>query len=124
MNLGEITCKNWESIDTESIARKVVKDIGYDRSSEDFCWDTFEYKTVLHAQSPDIECGIDKDKNENQGAGDQGMMFGYASDATIELMPSPIILAHAIMTSLTDVRKTGAIDYLRPDGKVQVSVFA
>ena len=123
VNLGEITCKNWESIDTESIARKVVKDIGYDRSSEDFCWDTFEYKTVLHAQSPDIECGIDKDKNENQGAGDQGMMFGYASDATVELMPSPIILAHAIMTSLTDVRKTGAIDYLRPDGKVQVSVL-
>ena len=123
VNLGEITCKNWNKINTQVIARQVVKDIGYDDPSEGFSWDTFNYVSSIHGQSPDIKQGVDRDIIENQGAGDQGMMFGYASNATPQMMPAPIVFAHSLLEELTRIRKENAIEYLRPDSKSQVSVL-
>ncbi len=123
VNLGEITCKNWAKINTQEIARQVVKDIGYDDPSEGFSYDTFNYLSSLHGQSPDIAMGVDRGRPENQGAGDQGMMFGYASNATPQLMPAPVIFAHSLLEELTRLRKTKTIEYLRPDSKAQVSVL-
>jgi S-adenosylmethionine synthetase len=123
VNLGEITCKNWNKINTQVIARQVVKDIGYDDPSEGFSWDTFNYVSSIHGQSPDIKQGVDRDIIENQGAGDQGMMFGYASNATPQMMPAPIVFAHSLLEELTRIRKEKAIEYLRPDSKSQVSVL-
>ena len=123
VNLGEITCKNWDKINPQAIARQVVKDIGYDDPCEGFSWDTFNYLCALHGQSPDIKQGVDRDKPENQGAGDQGMMFGYASYATPQMMPAPIHFAHILLEELTRLRKEKAIEYLRPDSKSQVSVL-
>ena len=123
VNLGEFKCKGRENINTEALARQVVRDIGYDRPAEGFCWNTFSYETVQHGQSMDIDQGVSRGDDYSQGAGDQGMMFGYASDATPELMPAPIMLAHRLLEKITAVRKSGTISYLRPDAKSQVSVL-
>jgi S-adenosylmethionine synthetase len=124
MNLGEITCKGWDEIDPEKIARQVVREIGYDREELKFSADTFEYMCHLHPQSCDIAQGVCEGEGlfKEQGAGDQGMMFGYATKATPSLMPAPIHYSHLLLDRLQRIRKTGEIDYLRPDAKVQVSV--
>ena len=121
-NIGEVTCKGGEAVDTEAIARAVVRDIGYDRPEEGFCFDTFRYINALHKQSPDINQGVDRGSDEEQGAGDQGMMFGYASRATPELMPAPIMFSHKLLRTFSRMRRSGEIPYLRPDAKAQVSV--
>ena len=125
VNAGEITCAGWDDIDTEAIAREVVRDIGYDREELEFCDSTFEYINRLHGQSPDISQGVTAGEGlfDEQGAGDQGMMFGYASSATEELMPAPIAFSHRLLDELQKIRKAGTLSYLRPDSKSQVSVL-
>ncbi|PKN06131.1 MAG: methionine adenosyltransferase [Deltaproteobacteria bacterium HGW-Deltaproteobacteria-7] len=123
VNLGEITCNKWDKINTQAIARKVVEDIGYDDPSEGFSHDTFNYLCAIHGQSEDINRGVDRGAAEDQGAGDQGMMFGYASNATLRFMPAPIVFAHNLLEELTRLRREKVIGYLRPDSKAQVSVL-
>ena len=123
VNMGEITCKGFEKVDTEKIARKGVKEIGYDRPGEHFSFDTFKYESYLHGQSPDIAQGVNRTAAEDQGAGDQGMLFGYATDETPELMPAAIVYAHALLKHFASLRKSdGAWSFLRPDSKAQLSV--
>lgn len=122
VNMGEITCQGFDALNTQNIARAVVKDIGYDRPEEHFSWDTFNYLTALHGQSPDIAQGVNRKKAEKQGAGDQGLMFGYASNETPQLMPAPIVYSHELLRIFTKLRKTGKLSYLRPDSKSQLSV--
>lgn len=122
VNAGEITCSGWEKINPEAIARKVVREIGYDRAELEFCADTFEYLGRLHEQSPDISQGVTASDSREQGAGDQGMMFGYASDETDALMPAPLYYSHMLLDELQKIRKAGTIPYLRPDSKSQVSI--
>lgn len=123
-NVGEITCAGWESIDTEQIARSVVREIGYDRPELKFWHESFEYLSRIHGQSPDISQGVTKGEGlyEEQGAGDQGMMFGYATNETRELMPAPVAYSHRLLRELERCRIDNSISYLRPDAKSQVSV--
>ncbi|MBQ7235007.1 MAG: methionine adenosyltransferase [Kiritimatiellae bacterium] len=122
VNMGEITCKNFNRIDTEAIARRVVKKIGYDAQGEHFCWEDFKYSSYLHGQSQDINRGVSRAVRERQGAGDQGMMFGYATNETESLMPASIVYAHALLKMFADLRHDGVLPWLRPDAKSQLSV--
>ncbi len=121
-NLGEITCRGFDKIDTEKIARKVVKSIGYDRPEEHFSWDTFKYVSHLHGQSPDIARGVNRRTAAKQGAGDQGMMFGYATNETAAFLPAPLLYAHDLLKHFAALRHSGQLDWLRPDSKSQLSI--
>jgi len=112
---GEITTKTY--IEIPDVARRVIRDVGYDSSDMGFDWESCGVITSIHKQSPDIAMGVDPG-----GAGDQGLMFGYACTETDVLMPMPIVFAHALTRRLSQVRKDGTLDFLRPDGKSQVTV--
>ena len=122
VNMGEITCRGFQRIDAKAIARRVVKKIGYDKPAEHFSWDTFEYVSHLHGQSPDIAQGVNRRKKAKQGAGDQGMMFGYATNETKSYMPAAIVYSHELLKMFAKLRKSGKFPWLRPDSKSQLSV--
>ena len=123
INVGEITCKDFEKkIDTEKIARRVCKKIGYDQPGEHFDAKDFRYLNYLHGQSPDIARGVNRKTKQKQGAGDQGMMFGYATNETPSLMPAPIVYSHELLKRFAELRHSGKLPWLRPDSKSQLSV--
>ena len=116
---GEITTSAW--VDIEELTRQTVKDIGYTHSDMGFDADSCAILNAIGKQSPDINQGVDRARPEEQGAGDQGLMFGYASDETDVLMPAPITYAHRLVQKQAEVRKSGKLDFLRPDAKSQVT---
>jgi S-adenosylmethionine synthetase len=119
---GEITTK--ASVDFGRLARSTIRDIGYTSSAMGFDWESCGVLTAIEPQSPDISQGVTEGEGQfkEQGAGDQGLMFGYAVDETPELMPAPIMFAHRLMRRTTEVRKSGKVDFLRPDAKSQVTL--
>jgi len=119
---GEITTD--AALDYPKIARETIREIGYDDSAMGFDWETCAVLTSIDKQSPDISQGVTEGQGlfKDQGAGDQGLMFGYACDDTPELMPMPIMMAHKLTRKLADVRKAGILKFLRPDSKSQVSI--
>ena len=116
---GEVTTSAW--VDIEELTRKTVKEIGYTHSDMGFDADSCAVLNAIGKQSPDINQGVDRASLEEQGAGDQGLMFGYASDETDVLMPAPITYSHRLVQKQAEVRKSGKLDWLRPDAKSQIT---
>lgn len=117
---GEITTAAWADI--ENIVRSVIRDIGYNSSAIGFDWESCAVMSAIGKQSPDIAVGVDRKSKEEQGAGDQGLMFGYASNETNVLMPAPITYAHRLMQRQAALRKSGILPWLRPDAKSQITL--
>lgn len=116
---GEITTSAW--VDIEKVTRQVIRDIGYNSSNMGFDWESCAVMSAIGKQSPDIAQGVDKQHQEQQGAGDQGLMFGYATNETDVLMPAPITYAHRLMRRQAQLRKEDALPWLRPDAKSQIT---